>query len=133
MVITQWITATEAVVFDTSPNSCHSRSNWSLAELNTRYAFTTVLFIIGADLMRRCELARRSPTNTSDRASAAVAIVARAALVFAEMIVMAVAWSKMSPRRHRGDIVRVPYRPLTLSSVFYENGERTRARGLLLG
>ncbi|KAL1937294.1 hypothetical protein VTO73DRAFT_13858 [Trametes versicolor] len=99
-----WVTATEAVVFDTSPNSCHSRPPWS-AELNTG-----------------CELARCSPTNTSDRASAAVAIAARAALVLAEMIVMAVAWSKMSPRRHRGDIVRVPYRPLTLSSVFYENG-----------
>ncbi|EIW53139.1 uncharacterized protein TRAVEDRAFT_53551 [Trametes versicolor FP-101664 SS1] len=28
----------------------------------------------------------------------------------------------MSPRHHSGDVVRVPRRPLTLSSVFYENG-----------
>ncbi len=68
--------------------------------------------------------------NAFDLGCVAVAIAARAALVLAEIIVMAVAWAKMNPRRHRGDVVRIPRKPLTLSSVFYENGEYARARGL---
>lgn len=62
-----------------------------------------------------------------------MAIAARAALVLAEIIVMAAAWVKMSPRHHSGDVVRVSRRPLTLSSVFYENGKHARAQESFLG
>lgn len=52
-----------------------------------------------------------------------VAIVSRASLVAAEVLVMVITYVEMGHYRHSADIIRVFRKGLTLSSVFYENGE----------
>ncbi len=71
---------------------------------------------------RSCKFIRYSP-DSSDLACASVAIASRVSLVAAEVLVMAITYVEMGHYRHSADIIRVFRKGLTLSCVFYENGQ----------
>ncbi|EIW53138.1 uncharacterized protein TRAVEDRAFT_53550 [Trametes versicolor FP-101664 SS1] len=108
----------------TPANGCHSHGTIS-SQLDERYATLATPPTINHPERRPSFVDVSSHVHlcsTSDLDSTAVAITARAALVAAELIVMALTWAEMGRYRRSAGGARTPGTASTLSHVFYENG-----------